>query len=83
MGRRAPAHTHQENDMHWLTIPALALTLTIQAPAGCTITGTTGPDEGFPVATCDDGTTLYADMDGNALPGMLYRAPGTWVEIPS
>jgi hypothetical protein len=73
--------------MQWLTIPALALTLTIQPPAGCTITGTTGPDEGFPVATCDDGTTMYADMDGNFVysHGIKFwiREPGTWVEVQS
>jgi hypothetical protein len=72
--------------MQWLAIPALALTLTMQAPAGCTVTGTTGPDEGFPVATCQDGSVWYQDMDGqpyeNAAGAPVY-APGTWMELQS
>jgi hypothetical protein len=34
-------------------------------PAGCTIVGDTGPDEGFPVAHCADGSYVYADLDGS------------------
>jgi hypothetical protein len=49
------------------------------APAGCTIAGTTG--EGFPVATCQDGTVWYADMDGQTHPAAPYVAPGTWVSM--
>jgi hypothetical protein len=69
---------------HAIAIAVLALT--IQAPAGCTITGTTVPDEGFPVATCQDGSVWYQDMDGqpyeNAAGRPVYPA-GTWVEMPS
>jgi hypothetical protein len=57
---------------------ATALFLTVTAPHGCTVTGTTS--EGFPLASCANGTTVYADMDGNALAGLSYRAPGTWID---
>ena len=43
-------------------------------PAGCAIIGTVSTDEAFPLAFCDDGTYLYADLDGAAT-----HAPGAWV----
>jgi hypothetical protein len=62
---------------------AIALFLAItQTPAGCAITGHTS--EGFPVATCADGSHIVADMDGAGgyNSGLPYVIPGTWVELP-
>jgi hypothetical protein len=66
-----------------IALAALALSLTTHtahAAPDCPITGTSG--EGFPVATCADGTTWMQDMDGqiyeNAAGYPVY-APGTWV----
>jgi hypothetical protein len=70
-------------------IAALALLLAAPAaahatapPPGCQIAGTTS--EGFPVAQCSDGRTVYADMDGAGgyNSGLPYVVPGTWVELP-
>lgn len=44
---------------------ASAAELPVPVPAGCVIVGTTGPDEGFPVAHCADGSYLYSDLDGS------------------
>jgi hypothetical protein len=56
-------------------------------PAGCTIVGDTGPDEGFPVAHCDDGSRRYLDMDGqpyaNAAGAPVYCPGVVWKEMQS
>ena len=55
-------------------------THTASASPDCTITGTTG--EGFPVATCADGSTYYQDLDGQPYPnaaGAPVYCPGTWI----
>jgi hypothetical protein len=62
---------------------ALALFLAItHTPFGCAITGHTS--EGFPVATCADGSQVYQDLDGqpypNAAGNPVYPA-GTWVAM--
>jgi hypothetical protein len=46
-------------------------------PAGCTIVGTTGPDEGFPLAHCSDGTYVYQDLDGD---GRHKNTRGRWLD---
>jgi hypothetical protein len=69
--------------MNHARIAALALFLAItQIPAGCSLTGHTS--EGFPVATCADGSHIVADMDGSGgyNSGLPYVIPGTWVELP-
>jgi hypothetical protein len=66
-------------------LTGLALALALTAPTlahDCPITGHTG--EGFPVATCADGTVWYRDMDGQPYPnaaGNPVYAPGTWIEL--
>jgi hypothetical protein len=47
-------------------------------PPGCTIVGNTGPDEGFPVAHCADGSYVYQDLDGNGTRDKP-RNVGRWV----
>jgi hypothetical protein len=46
-------------------------------PAGCTVIGTTGPDEGFPVAHCADGSWVYQDLDGD---GRHRNTRGRWLD---
>ena len=77
-----PRHDQTAHICSALSVTALALFLAItQIPAGCAITGHTS--EGFPVASCADGTTRYADMDGAGgyNSGVPYVIPGTWVEL--
>ena len=74
------------------TITALALAFTINTahaqsapapPAGCFQIGITNPqDEGFPIALCDDGTYLYADMDsgGQWKDGTTYARFGIYAQ---
>lgn len=59
------------------TLVATYTLIVVGVPTGCTLIGTTGPDEGFPVAHCSDNSYKYMDMDGSA-----DRAPGTWVNAP-
>jgi hypothetical protein len=72
-----------DNSMAIVRAATLALFLAItQIPAGCSLTGHTS--EGFPVASCADGSQVYADMDGaeGYNSGLPYVIPGTWVELP-
>lgn len=54
-----------------VTLALIVLAGFASLPSSCAVTGRTA--EGFPVATCEDGTMWYQDMDGGA--GV---APGEW-----
>lgn len=58
-------------------VVALALFAAITAPHGCTITGTTGQDEAFPLAHCADGSFVYSDLDGD---GLGASTTGRWLD---
>lgn len=60
-------------------IAAALLCLLTTLPSDCAISGTTG--EGFPVATCADGSRVYRDDDGQTHPGAPYVETGTWVPM--